>query len=260
MTNPAESPRPATESALAEGCIIAKPTSCFISANTKDLTKNVDSDSPIAPATNALPRLKSATLFSLPNHRTCGQPFHWTEAEEKRLAVVVVTCGEKNWDMVATMMPNRSKAACRRKWILTANGWTPNEDMPLREAVAACGEGNWDEIAARMLGHTALACQVRWAIITENHNNGSTKQPAKPLPWSDEEEKRLVHAIFTCGIEAWAAVDALVMGRSGVACREKWRMMMGTWSLEEDLELRRRKLEGYCKCGSTTANNQAMLL
>jgi hypothetical protein len=235
MTNPAESPRAATDSAFAETCIIAKPTSCFISSNNGDLDKNTDSDSPIAPATDdASPFPKGSTL---PNHMTCGQPSLWTEAEEKRLAVVVVTCGEKNWVRVASMMPNRSKASCRRKWILTANGWTLKEDIPLREAVTACGEGNWDEIAARMPGRTALACQKRWAIITESYNNGSTMQPAERLPWSDEEEKRLVHAVLTCGIGAWDAVDALILGRSGVACREKWKRMMGSWSPEEDLKL-----------------------
>jgi hypothetical protein len=152
---------------------------------------------------------------------------HWTEEEEKKLAVAVVTCGEKNWNLVSIMMPNRSKAACRRKWNLSANGWTSKDDIPLCEAVEACAEGNWNEIAARMPGHSAIACLKRWAIIAESSRNRSTGEPSERLAWTDEQEKRLLEAISICGIGIgkWTVIGALVPGRSGLACREKWKRM-----------------------------------
>jgi hypothetical protein len=56
--------------------------------------------------------------------------------------------------------------------------------------------------------------------------------------WTDEQERTLVHAVSTCVVGDWAAIGALVQeGRSGVACREKWEIMMGKWSPQEDLEL-----------------------
>jgi hypothetical protein len=186
------------------------------------------------PSKNANPP-GASSLLNLTTPR--GWASHWTEAEEKRLAIAVVTCGEKNWSLVAMMMPNRSKAACRRKWILSANGWTLKDDIPLCEAVEACGEGNWDEIAARMPGHTAMACRKRWSIIAESSRNRSTGKPSERLPWTDEQEKRLIEAVNTCGIGQWTVIGALVPGRSGLACREKWKRMTGKWSLEEDLEL-----------------------
>jgi hypothetical protein len=240
MTNPAESPQAATYWAFAEASIIAKPTSCFVSTNIGDVTKSADSNSPFA-ATDASPLPKGATLFSLTSHGTCGQPSHWTDAEIKRLAVVVVTCGEKNWDQIAKMMPGRSKASCRRKWVLSPDRWTLNEDISLSEAVEASGEGNWDEIAARLPGNTVMECRNRWAIlIADSRNNWSAKQP-----WTDEQENKLVHAVFTCGIGEWAVVGALVPGRPGLACRGKWERMMGKWAPEEDLEL----VEATKACG-----------
>jgi hypothetical protein len=211
-------------------------------ANPTNLNTTTDSYVSIAPATDALsPPPTDAAPLPLPSYGTLrsvrGQPSHWTEEEEKRLAIAVVTCGEKNWDTIAMMMPGRTKASCRRKWILSANGWTLKEDIPLQEAVETCGVGNWDEIAARMPGHSALACQKRWAIIAESYNNRSTNKTNERLPWTDEQEKRLVQAVNTCGIGEWAVVGALVPGRSGLACREKWKRMTGQWSLEEDLEL-----------------------
>jgi hypothetical protein len=250
MTNhPAQSPRAAFDWAFAdEASIVAKPTSCFVSTNhNEDLTKSADTNSPFASATDgASPHLRSlltgSTLVSPPSHGSmCGQPSHWTEEEEKRLAAVVATCGEKNWDTIAKVMPGRTKASCRRKWVLSPNTWTLEEDISLIEAVEALGERNWNEIAARMPGHSALACQQRWAIIAESYNNRSTNKTNEQLPylppWTDEQENKLIYAVFTCGIGEWAAVGALVPGRSGLACLEKWRRMMGEWSQKEDLEL-----------------------
>lgn len=206
-------------------------------------TKSTDSNSPVEPMTDAAsPPPEGAIPFSLPGHGPLeigvrGQPSHWTDAEERRLAIAVVTCGEKNWDTIAMMMPGRSKASCRRKWILSANGWTLKDDIPLREAVEACGLGNWDKIAARMPGHTAVACRDRWAIVAESIINRSADKASERLPWTCEQEERLVDAVETCGTREWDVVGAWVPGRSGLACREKWKRMAGKWSLEEDLEL-----------------------
>jgi hypothetical protein len=214
-------------------------------------TKISYAKSPVATTPDDVsPPPEGATMFPLPtlgiSKSFRGRPSYWTDAEEKRLAVAVETCGAViiNWDLIAAMMPNRSRAACRKKWTKLADGWTLKEDVPLCEAVEACGEGNWDEIAARLPGRTMTSCRNRWAIIAESCRNRwptsaekASRSSSDRLPWTDEHETRLIHAVSTCVVGDWAAVGALVPGRSRVACREKWKRMMGKWSAEEDQEL-----------------------
>ena len=98
MKNHAESPRAATDWAFTEASIIDKkqPSCSFVGTNVNgDVTKK-SADSPVASATCdspliIAPLIIGTTLVSLPSHGSVsGQSPHWTDAEEKRLAAVVM--------------------------------------------------------------------------------------------------------------------------------------------------------------------------
>jgi hypothetical protein len=108
--------------------------------------------------------------------------------------------------------------------------WTPAEEERLAIAVKTCGEENGDAIAAMMPNRSRASCRTKWTKL-------AGRSCSDRLPWTDEQEKRLIHVVNTCVVGDWVTVGTLVSGRSAVACREKWKRMMGKWSAAEDQEL-----------------------
>jgi hypothetical protein len=67
----------------------------------------------------------------------------WTPSEECRLAEAVRRCGTRNWQVVAEVVPGRTKEACRPRWkgsvcpALMGENWLAEEDSVLRTRHAA---------------------------------------------------------------------------------------------------------------------------
>jgi hypothetical protein len=179
----------------------------------------------------------------------------WTEAEDDKLKDAVHRHSRRDWSVIATMVPGRSKSQCRGRWYgalnpntaLTAGSsgpWTEDEDSKLTSAVQRYGDKNWIGITALVPGRTKKQCRNRW------HNALNPGLAARNLgAWMDAEDVKLVHAVqMYCG-KNWDAIAALVPDRSQRQCSSRWHAVLkhsidlttgpsGIWTIEEDSKLK----------------------
>jgi uncharacterized protein (DUF2237 family) len=105
---------------------------------------------------------------------TAGRTGRWTADEDSKLKGAVQMHGDKNWVVMAALVPGRTKFQCCRRWrdvldpsiALTAGRtgkWTADEVIKLKGAVQTHGSSkSWDEISALVQGRTKLQCYHRW--------------------------------------------------------------------------------------------------
>jgi myb proto-oncogene protein len=145
----------------------------------------------------------------------------------------------KDWVAVAEMLLGRTNVQCRNRWVVSldpdinAGKWTPAEDATLLEAKSELGK-DWVAIAALVPGRTNNQCQQRWARnLDPDINTGK---------WTVEEDTKLTVTVKELGKD-WAAVAAMVPGRTNVECRQRWANNLdpavnrGKWTAEEDAKL-----------------------
>jgi myb proto-oncogene protein len=143
----------------------------------------------------------------------------WTVKEDAKLTEAVTEHGNTNWILVAALVPNRTNLQCRSRWFesldpdITAGRWTVKEDAKLTEAVKECGSGNWAAVAALVPGRTNTQCRRRWDETLDPDINAGK--------WTVEEDAKLADALKECGSGNWAAVAALVSGRTNTQCRRR---------------------------------------
>eukprot|EP01016_Furgasonia_blochmanni_P050470 TRINITY_DN7804_c0_g1_i6.p1 TRINITY_DN7804_c0_g1~~TRINITY_DN7804_c0_g1_i6.p1 ORF type:complete len:844 (-),score=291.32 TRINITY_DN7804_c0_g1_i6:306-2837(-) len=110
--------------------------------------------------------------------------------------------------------------------------WTPEEDELLRNVVQLYGEKQWRKISDHIPGRSAIQCLHRWTKIL--------KPGLKKGPWTIEEDQKLISWVKKEGPTKWAQAAALIKGRSGKQCRERWYnnlnpdVKKGDWTEEED--------------------------
>jgi hypothetical protein len=201
------------------------------------------------------------TAASLPHAGASRAPRRsWTAEENAKLVDAVKKHG-KDWDVVAALVPGKTRVQCRIRWvnyadpsIVRAMGkWTTEEDAKLIDAVKKCGK-DWGAVAALVPGRTNEQCGHRWGAVrlatTIEGKNTSTGK------WTAEEEAKLIDAVAKCGKD-WAAVAALVPGRANEQCRRAWTLRLdpnidrtpgrpGRWKAEEDAKL----IDAVAKCGN----------
>jgi myb proto-oncogene protein len=97
--------------------------------------------------------------------------------------------------------------------------WTIDEDIKLKDAVQTHGGKNWDAIAALVPGRTRTQCRSRWVDILDPNIDRTTGRTGT---WSEDEDVKLNDAVQTHGGKNWAAITALVPGRSKSQCRHRW--------------------------------------
>jgi myb proto-oncogene protein len=125
--------------------------------------------------------------------------------------------------------------------------WAEDEDSKLRDAVQRHGGKNWDDISALVPGRTRNLCKSRW----HNALDPSIDQtpPGRTGEWAEEEDIKLKDAVQTHGGKDWAAITALVPGRSNIQCRNRWYDALdpsndrasgrtGEWAEDEDSKLK----------------------
>jgi myb proto-oncogene protein len=171
-------------------------------------------------------------------------PGKWTPEEDAKLTEAVKKHGKNEWVAVAAMVPGRTGKHCRQRWVESldpANGnrgkWTPEEDAKLAEAVKNHGK-KWVAVAMLVSGRTGKRCRERW-VHSLDPTNG--KKVGKLTP---EEDAKVTKAVKKHGNE-WAAVSAMVSGRTNVQCRDRWVHTLdrangkipGKWTPEEDAKL-----------------------
>jgi hypothetical protein len=101
---------------------------------------------------------------------TAGRTGKWTKDEDMKLMRAIEMSVDKEWVLIALLVPGRTRKQCYRRWrdvlnrsiTLTGGRWVEDEDTKLKAAVQTHGDESWDEIAAMFLGRTKLQCYNRW--------------------------------------------------------------------------------------------------
>jgi hypothetical protein len=145
----------------------------------------------------------------------------WTPEEDAKLTEAVTERGNA-WVRVAAMVPGRSVAQCRYRWVecldpdISTGNWTPEEDATLTIAVTQLGK-DWVQVAAMVPGRTNALCRQRWLNGLEpNIDQATALNKGK---WSPEEDGKLIGAVTEYGDSNWVRVAAMVLGRTNQHCR-----------------------------------------
>jgi hypothetical protein len=131
------------------------------------------------------------------------------------------------------MQPNDGAARVPPRW------WTPEEDKALTSAVkTTCkkkdGEEyrtDWVAIAELVPGRTRIQCLHRWHNVFESEKNETTASVGKR--WTKEEDDKLKDATEKHNGKNWAAIAALVPGRTKKQCLHRWHSVLDSKSDEK---------------------------
>jgi hypothetical protein len=107
-----------------------------------------------------------------------------------------------------------------------AGYWTPEEDAKLNSAVTStykkkCNKEyrtDWVAVAALVPGRSQKQCCNRWQNVDPNIDRAN-KRKGK---WTEDEIINLKDAVGTYGGKNWAAIAALVPGRTKNQCCSRW--------------------------------------
>jgi hypothetical protein len=117
--------------------------------------------------------------------------------------------------------------------------WNGEEDTKLTEAVKKHGK-KWVAVATMVPGRTDKQCRQRWSQALAPVAAGKTAGR-----WEPEEDAKLIEAVKKHG-KKWAAVAAMIPGRTSEQCRDRWIYTLdpatagkttGRWNGEEDAKL-----------------------
>jgi myb proto-oncogene protein len=207
------------------------------------------------PVTDTQPNVRPST-------RATGS---WTSDEDAKLTSAVKNTSKKkhgkeyktDWVTISALVPGRTRKQCTKRWcaflrysIDGANRrmgtWTEDEDSKLKDAVETHGRKNWKTIAALVPGRTRDQCGGRWKDILDRSIG---RDSGRLSNWTAVEDCKLRDALQTHGGKNWAAIAALIPGRSEVQCRKRWHKALnpsialtagrgGKWTADEDIKLK----------------------
>jgi myb proto-oncogene protein len=109
--------------------------------------------------------------------------------------------------------------------------WTLEEDAKLTSAVANtpkkwCGKEyktDWAAVATLVLGRTNNQCKNRWKDALDPSIGRARGRQGK---WTAVEDKKLKDAVHTHGGKDWAAISALVPGRTKKQWCSRWKEVL----------------------------------
>jgi hypothetical protein len=154
----------------------------------------------------------------------------WSAVEDNKLKDAVQRHGEKDWAAISALVPGRTRNQCGHRWrdvlnpsvALTAGRkgkWTEDEDSKLKDAVQTLGDKGWVEIAALVPGRTKMQCWNRWHYALKPSIALTAGRKGK---WTAVEDGTLKDAVQMYGGMNWAAIAALVPGRTKTQCCNRW--------------------------------------
>jgi hypothetical protein len=166
--------------------------------------------------------------------RTSGRKGKWKDDEDSKLKDAVQTHGDKDWVAISLLVPTRTKKQCWHRWhdildpsIDRTSGrigkWTAVEDSKLKDAVLTHGDKVWVAISLLVPGRTRRQCLGRWHAVLDANTGLAISQYCR---WTAIEDKKLKNAVQTHGDKGWAALSALVPGRTGKQCWNRWKKHM----------------------------------
>jgi hypothetical protein len=126
--------------------------------------------------------------------------------------------------------------------------WTLEEDAQLTSAMSNTSKMKWgeeyktdfDAVAALVPGRTQRQCRDRWKDALDPNIDRSNGRRGK---WTAVEDSKLKDAVQTHGGKDWAAISALVPGRTRIQCKSRWHDpsadgRSGGWTEDEDSKLK----------------------
>jgi myb proto-oncogene protein len=158
----------------------------------------------------------------------------WTAFEGSKLKEAVQTHGGKDWAVISALIPGRTKKQCSNRWhhdnlgcnIVSASRrtgkWVEDEDSKLKDAVQTHGDKNWVTISALVPGRTKKQCSDRWR---DTLNPSIGRANGREGKWTPVEDSKLNDAVQTHDCKNWAAIAALVPGRTRTQCRSRWQVL-----------------------------------
>jgi len=177
-------------------------------------------------------------------NRSAAKPRHWTPEEDAMLRQAVKVHGERNWKLIAEMVPGRNHTQCLQRWskVLTPGlkkgQWSPDEDELLiklaQEQLNKCDEEckrgriPWGIVKKGIPGRTAKQCRERWI----NNLNPEIRRGN----WTTEEDQ-LILELYEQMPQRWAAISKQLEGRTENAVKIRWKSLtrdgVGTWKSDK---------------------------
>jgi hypothetical protein len=143
---------------------------------------------------------------------------------------------------IIALVLGRTRVQCKNRWhdvldrsIYRANGrrtgkWTKDEDLKLKNSVQTHGGKDWVAISALVPGRTIRQCYTRWQNALKPSIALATGRTGK---WTEDEDFELKNSLRMHGGKDWAAIAALVPGRTLRQCWTRWaRTKADSWSKE----------------------------
>jgi hypothetical protein len=153
------------------------------------------------------------------------------------------TADHSDSDFVTETQPNARTMGATSHWTLV-------EDANLISAVTSTrkkknGGKDWVAIAALVLSRTKIQCKNRWHSAL---NPSIDRVPGRTGTWINDEDIKLKAVVQAHGGKDWAAITALVTGRSKIQRQNRWHNAFnhsidrtkgrtGKWTEDEDLKL-----------------------
>jgi hypothetical protein len=178
----------------------------------------------------------------------------WTEDEDNKLKDAVQMHGGKDWVAIAALVPGRTAIQCTKRLHAMTVGrapqWREDEDNKLKDAVQMHGDKDWAAIAALVPGRTAIQCWNRWyRFLKPSIAFTRTMTVGRAPQWREDEDNKLKDGVQMHGDKDWAAIAALVPGRTEDQCSNRWHGHLkpstdgatarsGKWTSDEDNKLK----------------------
>jgi hypothetical protein len=154
----------------------------------------------------------------------------WTTDEDNMLKAAVKKHYGKDWAAIAALVSGRTRKQCSCRWheklrpktdgtTARSGSWTTDEDSTLKDAVEKHKGKNWDAISALVSGRTKVQCNKRWH---ENLRPKTDETTTRTGRWTADEDNTLKDAVEKLKGEDWAAITALVPGRTIKQCSSRW--------------------------------------
>lgn len=116
-----------------------------------------------------------------------------------------------------------------------ATKWSQEEDDRLLQLVPANPGANWNDFTSLFPGKTTQQISERWTkVLNPTIIRGK---------WTGEEDAIIIQYVEQNGPKSWSKLKALLPGRTGKQCRERWRdhldpsVKRGPFTYEEDQTL-----------------------
>jgi hypothetical protein len=163
--------------------------------------------------------------------RTAPRMGRWTIDEDNKLKRAAEMHGDKNWDVIAALIPGRITRQCRDRWY---NVLDKEAVVSLAPSFESALENEVTAVAAMLPTQTT---NIQWRTsngesawypsISADEGSIDRKTICRRIGWTVDDDKALKDAIEKHngngnGRKKWGAISSLVPNRSKEQCRNRW--------------------------------------